>query len=189
MQHRGAQKGNGLPQSKRGKLGGSAGTKVSVLWLAFQERVLAFSVAPGRSWKRAAFRGERWLKCFPCPADVTALPGNDLWFYFFSTLHQIAFHLYFSCCISVGPSVVERDGRRSIDGLKTLLSLLSTAVFAFWVWVTMKSGVKLPLAKSLRTEHQDTARLASTRGNSRPARRSPPTEPGQIRQQISAELI
>lgn len=118
MQHRGAQKGNGLPQSKRGKLGGSAGTKVSVLWLAFQERVLAFSVAPGRSWKRAAFRGERWLKCFPCPADVTALPGNDLWFYFFSTLHQIAFHLYFSCCISVGPSVVERDGRRSIDGLK-----------------------------------------------------------------------
>lgn len=62
----------------------------------------------------------------------------------FLTLHWVSFNLYFSCRISMDPSVVEWDIRRKADRLKRKkISLLSIVVFLFRVWFALKSGVKL----------------------------------------------
>lgn len=70
----------------------------------------------------------------------------------FLTLHWITLNLYFSCCISMNPSVVERDKGEELTGWRDAVFPHICNCLPPQVWLTRKSEVKLyPWQKAPRT--------------------------------------
>lgn len=182
------QKGNGVSQPKRGKIGNSACTKVCYdfhsregfiiqrsTWQALEASILSMGMLVE-------------MLSLHCRCDRLAWKLPMIFFFsHFTELHVI--------CIFPAAYQWILLRWRGIEGeeLTHRRDAVSPPVYGcLLIQDLLRYEIRsetLPLAQSIRNQRQDTPWLASAHGNSRPAHQFPPTELGQIFQQIGARLI